>query len=51
MEVGNDPDRHSYPEEAWPYERRCPEEDVAADEAALGAGEDEAEGEGGVDDP
>jgi hypothetical protein len=27
-------------------ERRCPEEDVAAAEAALGAGEDEAEGEG-----
>jgi hypothetical protein len=35
----------SYPEEAWPHERRCPEEDVTAAEAALGAGEDEAEGE------
>jgi hypothetical protein len=35
-------------EESWPHERRCPEEAVAAAEAALGAGEDEAEGEGGV---
>jgi hypothetical protein len=45
MEVGNDPDRHSYPEQAWPHERRSAEEDVAADEAALGAGEDGGEGE------
>jgi hypothetical protein len=30
---------------AWPHERRRPEEAVAAAEAALGAGEDEAEGE------
>jgi hypothetical protein len=34
--------------EAWPHERRCAEEAVAAAEAALGAGEDEAEGEGEV---
>jgi hypothetical protein len=30
-------------------ERRCPQEDVAAAEAALGAGKDEAEGDGEVE--
>jgi hypothetical protein len=35
----------SDPEKAWPHERRCAEEDVAAAEAALGAGKDETTGE------
>ena len=36
----------SYPEKARPHERRRPEEALAAAEAALGSGEDEAEEEG-----
>ena len=39
----------SYPEEAWPHERRRSAEAVAAAEAALGNWEDEAEEEWGVD--
>ena len=35
--------------QAWPHERRCPEEAVPAAQAKVGAGEDEAEGEGGVE--
>ena len=37
-----------YPEDGRAHERGRPEEAVAAAEAALGAGEDEAEGEGEI---